>query len=100
MNPSPMTLCLSLAAVLAAGAVTTGAKSLPTASAAPAVEVSAVLPVRPADPEAGAPNIQVALLLDHSGSMKGLLEQAKAALWKVVNDLATIWTYLSPLTAG
>ena len=33
--------------------------------------------------------IQVALLLDTSGSMNGLIEQAKGQLWKIVNELAT-----------
>jgi hypothetical protein len=33
--------------------------------------------------------IQVALLLDTSASMDGLLEQAKSQLWKMVNELAT-----------
>jgi len=32
--------------------------------------------------------IQVALLLDISGSMNGLIDQAKAKLWQVVNDLS------------
>jgi hypothetical protein len=32
--------------------------------------------------------IQVALLLDTSGSMEGLIEQAKSQLWKMVNKLA------------
>lgn len=32
--------------------------------------------------------IRVALLLDTSGSMNGLLEQAKSQLWKIVNQLA------------
>jgi len=35
------------------------------------------------------PRIQIALLLDSSGSMEGLLDQAKAQLWKMVNELAT-----------
>jgi hypothetical protein len=35
------------------------------------------------------PKIQVALLLDDSGSMSGLINQAKAQLWKFVNELAT-----------
>ena len=34
------------------------------------------------------PKIQIALLLDASGSMDGLIEQAKAQLWKIVNELA------------
>lgn len=33
-------------------------------------------------------NIKVALLLDTSGSMNGLIEQAKSQLWKIVNELA------------
>ena len=32
--------------------------------------------------------IQVALLLDTSGSMEGLLEQAKSQLWSILNELA------------
>lgn len=35
-----------------------------------------------------AAQIQIALLLDTSGSMDGLIEQAKAHLWSIVNDLA------------
>ena len=31
--------------------------------------------------------IQVALLLDISGSMKGLIDQAKCQLWNVISDL-------------
>lgn len=33
-------------------------------------------------------NIKIGLLLDTSGSMNGLLEQAKSQLWKIVNELA------------
>lgn len=40
------------------------------------------------DPNRAA-KIQVALLLDTSGSMDGLIEQAKSQLWKMVNELAT-----------
>ncbi len=32
-------------------------------------------------------NIQIALLLDTSGSMSGLIEQAKAQLWNIANDI-------------
>ncbi|HEX6986219.1 MAG TPA: VWA domain-containing protein, partial [Planctomycetaceae bacterium] len=38
---------------------------------------------------ADAPRIDLALLLDTSNSMDGLINQARAQLWKVVNDLAT-----------
>ncbi len=34
------------------------------------------------------PLVQIALLLDTSGSMSGLIDQARAQLWKVVNELA------------
>jgi von Willebrand factor type A domain len=37
------------------------------------------------DKKAKAPKIQVAILLDVSGSMDGLIEQAKAQLWNMVN---------------
>lgn len=42
------------------------------------------------DPEPvhqGAPRIQIALLLDTSGSMDGLIDQARSQLWSVVNAL-------------
>lgn len=35
------------------------------------------------------PVIQIAILLDTSGSMEGLIEQAKTQLWKIVNEMAT-----------
>jgi hypothetical protein len=40
-------------------------------------------------PESDSPLIQIALLLDTSSSMSGLIEQAKAYLWKMVNELGT-----------
>jgi hypothetical protein len=35
------------------------------------------------------PRIQLAILLDTSGSMDGLINQARSRLWKIVNELAT-----------
>ena len=35
-------------------------------------------------------HIQLALLLDTSGSMGGLIEQTKSQLWKIVNELSTL----------
>ena len=35
------------------------------------------------------PRIQLAILLDTSGSMSGLINQARTQLWSIVNDLAT-----------
>ena len=38
---------------------------------------------------AAGPRIQLAILLDTSGSMDGLIDQARSRLWKIVNELAT-----------
>ncbi len=46
-------------------------------------------PVATEAPKPKRPLVQIALLLDTSGSMEGLIGQAKAQLWKVVNELAT-----------
>ena len=35
----------------------------------------------------GKPVVQIALLLDTSGSMSGLIDQAKAELWSIVNSM-------------
>lgn len=37
-------------------------------------------------PESSRPVVQIAILLDTSGSMEGLIEQAKGQLWKIVNE--------------
>ena len=38
----------------------------------------------------GSTTIEVALLLDTSNSMDGLIEQAKSRLWNIVNTLTTL----------
>ncbi len=48
----------------------------------------AAAPVQPAA-ENSTPLVQLAILLDNSGSMSGLIEQAKSELWRVVNELTT-----------
>lgn len=45
-------------------------------------------PKTPVAPTTANAAIQVALLLDVSGSMNGLIEQAKSQLWTIVNELA------------
>ena len=35
------------------------------------------------------PKVQIAILLDNSGSMEGLINQARTEIWKVVNEFAT-----------
>lgn len=49
-----------------------------------AVATEAENPQKPAE----APLVQIALLLDTSNSMDGLINQAKAHLWKIVNEFA------------
>ncbi|WNJ15940.1 vWA domain-containing protein [Pontibacter sp. G13] len=48
----------------------------------PTVAAAALAPAPPSDQ-----TIQVAILLDVSGSMDGLIEQAKGYLWQIVNEL-------------
>jgi hypothetical protein len=43
--------------------------------------------VKPAK-ETTKPLVQIAILLDTSGSMEGLIEQAKSQLWRIVNEFA------------
>ncbi|NLX04175.1 MAG: VWA domain-containing protein, partial [Phycisphaerae bacterium] len=54
--------------------------------------VAATTLVRGAEPttqtETKPPLIQMAILLDTSGSMSGLIEQAKSQLWSIVNEFA------------
>lgn len=58
-------------------------------------QTSAVLPTSPASApvlpsaEVDPPLVQLAILLDNSGSMSGLIEQAKSELWRVVNELTS-----------
>jgi len=49
---------------------------------------STIVEPAPAPPEAVAPRIQIAILLDNSGSMGGLIDQARTHLWSVVNQFA------------
>ncbi|MDQ3265811.1 MAG: VWA domain-containing protein [Myxococcota bacterium] len=50
---------------------------------------------RPAEPapiavkQQRVPKVQIAILLDNSGSMGGLLNQARTQIWKIVNTFAT-----------
>lgn len=55
---------------------------VPATSAQEAVELSPVTEQ--------APRIQMAILLDTSGSMSGLINQARTQLWKIVNEFAVM----------
>jgi hypothetical protein len=49
---------------------------------------SAKEPTAPPAKETPKPLVQIAILLDTSGSMEGLIEQAKSQLWRIVNEFA------------
>jgi len=49
----------------------------------PSVEVAPVVEVQP---EGDKPVVQIAILLDTSGSMSGLINQARTELWSIVNE--------------
>jgi len=51
--------------------------------------IAAVAPAAEDQPS-NTPRIQIAILLDTSGSMGGLIAQAKTQLWKIVNEFVTI----------
>jgi len=76
MNTSKNWLLITLVVVLAFG-----------------LSFSAATPARATDEKTAekgrpAPKIQMAILLDTSGSMRGLINQARSQLWKVVNEFA------------
>lgn len=66
----------------------------PADPAAPPTPVPAVaptgLPRGEVVADAAPPVIQMAILLDTSGSMRGLVNQARAHLWKIVNEFAAV----------
>ena len=90
MKPTNKTTAILLAATgLAALAfaltqVPTTAQSSPTT---PTTTPTTVEPTTPSTPEQKG-SVQIALLLDTSSSMSGLIDQAKTQLWKIVNELA------------
>jgi len=56
-----------------------------------AVAFLATATVKAADaPKPAAPNVDVVLCLDVSGSMQGLIDSAKVKLWDIVNDLGKV----------
>ncbi len=91
MNKQSRTFC-RLARIAPAGAVVLAlaapaAAALETAVATPARQQPATLAADPAR-LAQRPRIQVAILLDTSNSMDGLIDQTRNQLWQVVNEFA------------
>src|SRR5512140_582229 len=54
-------------------------------SAVPALAGADPAPAQPSR----VPKVQIAILLDNSGSMEGLINQARSQIWKLVNTFAT-----------
>src|SRR5687768_14807415 len=76
-----VTRCFLAAVVLSLGIVAIAAE--------PGAKTEGQPPPPPvAEKPAEKPLIQLALLLDNSGSMQGLIDQARSQLWTVVNHLA------------
>jgi len=71
-------------------ALMTTTLSCNNASASKSEEAEAKAPTTPENKESKDTKIQVAILLDTSGSMSGLIEQAKSRLWNIVNTLTTL----------
>lgn len=65
-----------------ASVVAPGQAKEPSVATKPAAE-------KTARPDAKTPRIQIAILLDTSGSMSGLINQARQQLWTIVNEFAT-----------
>ena len=66
---------------------------LPATTTAEVVEIGTpIAPVKPVNPNTpvinGSRDVDLAICLDTSGSMDGLIESAKQKLWAIVNDLA------------
>lgn len=60
----------------------------PTSPVIPPSEPSPEKTILPPNPEGEKPLVQLAILLDVSGSMDGLINQARTKLWKIVNQFA------------
>ncbi len=73
-----MTLAMA-AALISGGILQAETKTKPAADKAAASKA-----------DQGAPLVQMAILLDNSGSMSGLINQARQHLWKIVNEFATV----------
>jgi len=99
---------LTLVATLGgAVGVAVAAARLAPGAAAPPVTTQAVVqtqttPAEPAPPprDTVVDTVQVALLLDTSSSMNGLINQARAQLWKMVDDLGKITRVVDGKTRG
>ncbi len=78
MKAKMLGLCVCVTVVLIGGLV-----SLADEKPAVPVEIKPVIEILPAKTK---PLVQMAILLDTSGSMSGLIDQARTELWSIVNE--------------
>ena len=78
-----LTLTATLTALALSATPLAAKEAKPSAQVAPVVEAD----VKPA---AKQPVIQLAILLDTSNSMDGLIDQAKSQLWKIVDQFIAV----------
>ncbi len=62
--------------------------------------LTAAAPAQAQQKDRKAPLIQLAILLDTSNSMDGLIAQAKTQLWQIVNELATACSTVQTVDAA
>jgi hypothetical protein len=82
MSRSPLRIVLATAAVGGASALACPPKDSPSTPAEP------ILLTAVKEPAPEQRHVDLAICLDTSGSMQGLIEAAKTKLWDIVNDLA------------
>ncbi|WP_145080770.1 vWA domain-containing protein [Poriferisphaera corsica] len=75
---------LSAKKIAQQSAPTTTTTTIPAPATAESIEIT--IEVKPTPPSIDNPNLQIAILLDTSSSMSGLINQAKAQLWTIVNQ--------------
>ncbi len=73
---------------IAASAVGQVAQVEPAGPPAPVTPATPAAEVKPVDDDQSRPVVQIALLLDTSNSMDGLINQARTQLWSIVNDIS------------
>ncbi|MBX3460069.1 MAG: VWA domain-containing protein [Planctomycetes bacterium] len=91
MNTILKTMCIT---ALSAGCIFAGSRNADaciTYEEHKALQHNLQAEEKPAEkPKAPPPKIQLAILLDTSGSMDGLIDQARTQIWKLVNEFAFV----------
>jgi hypothetical protein len=82
--------CLAVLGLIAVTCVARAEdKAVPETDAKPAAKASTKGDVEADAKKKKRPTVQIAILLDNSGSMSGLINQARSELWTVVNEFVT-----------